>query len=169
MNKYLIFFTELSLSVFATRDWHPANHCSFVEQGGPWPPHCVAGTPGAAFVQELLLPAAVPIISKAVTPEKESYSDFADTDLDKQLHSLGIKRLFIGGLVTDYCVLSTVLDGLRNGYTVFLLLDAILAVDVKPGDGEPGDRGNEAARGRTFNLCHGCLPDGDRYSATYVR
>ena len=63
LNQYLALFQEAALPVFATRDWHPSNHCSFVEQGGPWPPHCVAGTTGAAFVRELLLPAAVPIIS----------------------------------------------------------------------------------------------------------
>ena len=135
-NQYIALFEEASLPIFATRDWHPANHCSFVEQGGTWPSHCVANTPGAAFVQELLLPAAVPIISKAVSPEKESYSDFEDTDFDEQLHHLGVSRLYIGGLATDYCVRSTVLDGLRIGYAVFLLVDAVRAVDVQPGDGD---------------------------------
>jgi nicotinamidase/pyrazinamidase len=136
LNQYLALFRVAALPVFATRDWHPVNHCSFVEQGGPWPPHCVAGTTGAAFARELLLPAAVPIISKAASPEKEAYSDFEDTDLDKRLRDLGVNRLFVGGLATDYCVLNTVLDGLRSGYTVFLLLDAIRAVDVQPGDGD---------------------------------
>ena len=136
LNQYIALFEEASLPIFATRDWHPANHCSFVEQGGTWPSHCIANTPGAAFVQELLLPAAVPIISKAVLPEKESYSDFEDTDFDEQLRYLGVSRLYIGGLATDYCVRSTVLDGLRIGYTVFLLVDAVRAVDVQPGDGD---------------------------------
>ena len=136
LNQYIQIFKKASLPIIASRDWHPVNHCSFVDQGGDWPPHCVAGTTGAAFVEELLLPAAVPIISKAISPEKDSYSDFEDTDLDEQLRSLGVHRLFIGGIATDYCVLSTVLDGLQNGYSVFLLTDASRAVDVQPGDGD---------------------------------
>lgn len=136
LNQYIQIFKKISLPIIASRDWHPINHCSFVNQGGDWPPHCVAGTTGAAFVEELLLPAAVPIISKAISPEKDSYSDFEDTDLDEQLRSLGVHRLFIGGIATDYCVLSTVLDGLQNGYSVFLLTDASRAVDVRPGDGD---------------------------------
>ena len=136
LNQYIQIFKKASLPIIASRDWHPVNHCSFVDQGGDWPPHCVAGTTGAAFVEELLLPAAVPIISKAISPEKDSYSDFEDTDLDEQLRSLGVHRLFIGGIATDYCVLSTVLDGLQNGYSVFLLTDANRAVDVQPGDGD---------------------------------
>ena len=136
LNQYIQIFQKASLPIIASRDWHPVNHCSFVDQGGDWPPHCVAGTTGAAFVEELLLPAAVPIISKAISPEKDSYSDFEDTDLDEQLRSLGVHRLFIGGIATDYCVLSTVLDGLQNGYSVFLLTDASRAVDVQPGDGD---------------------------------
>lgn len=136
LNQYIQIFKKASLPIIASRDWHPVNHCSFVDQGGDWPPHCVAGTTGAAFVEELLLPAAVPIISKAISPEKDSYSDFEDTDLDEQLRGLGVHRLFIGGIATDYCVLSTVLDGLQNGYSVFLLTDASRAVDVQPGDGD---------------------------------
>ena len=136
LNQYIQIFKKASLPIIASRDWHPVNHCSFVDQGGDWPPHCVAGTTGAAFVEELLLPAAVPIISKAISPEKDSYSDFEGTDLDEQLRSLGVHRLFIGGIATDYCVLSTVLDGLQNGYSVFLLTDASRAVDVQPGDGD---------------------------------
>ncbi len=136
LNQYIKIFKKASLPIIASRDWHPANHCSFADQGGDWPPHCIADTSGAAFAKELLLPAAVPIISKAISPEKDSYSDFEDTDLDEQLRSLGVHRLFIGGIATDYCVLSTVLDGLQNGYSVFLLTDASRAVDVQPGDGD---------------------------------
>jgi len=136
LNQYIALFKSNSLPIFATRDWHPPDHCSFVEQGGPWPAHCVAGTPGAEFSRELLLPEGVPVISKAMTPEKESYSDFEDTDFDEQLHRLRVKRLFVGGLATEYCVRSTVLDGLRLGYEVFLLIDAIRPVDVQPDDGD---------------------------------
>lgn len=135
LNRYLEIFAEQDLPVYATRDWHPPLHCSFHAQGGPWPPHCVAKTSGAAFAAALQLPPAAAIISKATTPEQDAYSGFQGTDLDSRLHAVGIRRLCIGGLATDYCVLNTVRDALRLGYQVLLLADAIRAVDVQPGDG----------------------------------
>lgn len=135
-NRYIALFNSLGLPVFATRDWHPLDHCSFRQQGGPWPPHCVAGTPGAAFHDKLDLPADARIISKATTVEKDAYSGFADTELNDLLQALGIHRVFVGGLATDYCVLNTVKDALSHGYTVFLLTDAVRAVNVRPDDGK---------------------------------
>lgn len=135
LNRYLQIFAMQELPVYATRDWHPRNHCSFREQGGPWPPHCIAGTHGAQFAASLKLPPATTIISKASGSEQDAYSGFQDTGLDDRLRAAGIQRLFIGGLATDYCVLNTVRDGLRLGYRVLLLVDAIRAVDVRPGDG----------------------------------
>jgi nicotinamidase/pyrazinamidase len=69
-------------------------------------------------------------------PEKEAYSDFEDGDLGPKLRQMGIARLFVGGLATDYCVRATVLDGLKEGFQVVLLVDAIRAVEVEPGDGD---------------------------------
>jgi len=135
LNRYLDIFAEQNLPVYATRDWHPPLHCSFRAQGGMWPPHCIAKTTGAAFAAVLQLPPAAVIISKATTPEQDAYSGFQGTDLDSRLHAAGIRRLYIGGLATDYCVLNTVRDALRLGYQVLLLGDAIRAVDVQPGDG----------------------------------
>lgn len=123
--------------VVATRDWHPPDHCSFQTQGGLWPVHCVAGTPGAAFHPDLDLTTSQPVIvSKAVTREREAYSDFQGTDLAATLRGRGIRRVFVGGLATDYCVKATALDARREGLEVFLLTDAIRAINVKPGDGE---------------------------------
>jgi nicotinamidase/pyrazinamidase len=122
--------------LFATRDWHPANHCSFLAQGGEWPEHCVAHTPGAEFAAALVLPSGARVISKATQPESDAYSGFAGTALHEQLQGARVRRLFVGGLATDYCVLNTVQDALRLGYDVELLLDCIRAVDVRPGDGE---------------------------------
>ena len=122
--------------MYATRDWHPQLHCSFREQGGPWPPHCIADTPGAQFAAALQLPPAVTIISKATTLKRDAYSGFQDTGLDYRLRAADIRRLFIGGLATDYCVLNTVRDALKFGYKVMLLADAIRAVDVQAGDGQ---------------------------------
>jgi nicotinamidase/pyrazinamidase len=136
LNRWIDRFLDAGLPIFATRDWHPVDHCSFVEQGGPWPPHCVANTPGAAFSRDLHLPPDVPVNSKAMRPEKEAYSDFEDTDFGSQLRALGVTRLFIGGLATDYCVRATVLDALKNRFEVVLLEDAVRAVDANPGDGD---------------------------------
>ena len=135
LNRYLQIFTTQNLPVYAARDWHPERHCSFRAQGGPWPPHCVAGTRGAEFAAALRLPPSAVIVSKATTAEQEAYSSFQGTDLDQQLRAANIRRLFIGGLATDYCVLNTVKDGITLGFEVLLLADAIRAVDVKPGDG----------------------------------
>jgi nicotinamidase/pyrazinamidase len=135
LNRYLKIFAARSLPIYATRDWHPQRHCSFQAQGGPWPPHCVADTGGAQFAAALQLPSAAVIISKATSVEQDAYSGFQGTDLDSRLRAANIRRLYIGGLATDYCVLNTVRDALRFGYRVLLLSDAIRAVDVQPGDG----------------------------------
>lgn len=129
-------FANAGSPIFATRDWHPPDHCSFTSQGGRWPPHCIAGTAGAAFPEQLPLPAHAQVIDKATRPGVEAYSGFAGTDLDTRLRAAGVCRLVVGGLATDYCVLNTVLDARRLGYTVLLLPAAMRAVDVHPGDGD---------------------------------
>jgi nicotinamidase/pyrazinamidase len=136
MNDYLALFEARGLPVFATRDWHPPGHCSFIEQGGPWPPHCVAGTAGAGFGDGLRLPAQAVIVSKATTVERDAYSGFDCTDLRSRLQQYHVTRVFVGGLATDYCVLKTVQDALSLGFTVVVLGDAIAAVDAHAGDGE---------------------------------
>lgn len=135
LNRYLAAFAARGLPVYATRDWHPADHCSFQARGGPWPPHCVAGTPGAQFARDLKFPTGTIVISKAATPDKDAYSGFEGTDLDSRLRAQAIRRLFVGGLATDYCVLNTVRDARRLGYEVRLLADAVRAVNVQPDDG----------------------------------
>lgn len=136
LNTLIETFEARGLPIFATRDWHPQNHCSFHARGGPWPPHCIAETPGAQFAAGLRLPASAIIVSKATTPDKDAYSGFGDTELDVLLRKADVQRLFIGGLATDYCVLNTVRDALSLGYEVMLVSDAVRAVDVEPGDGE---------------------------------
>jgi nicotinamidase/pyrazinamidase len=136
LNRYIAEFVRNGLRVVATRDWHPASHLSFHEQGGPWPAHCVAKTSGAAFAPGLHLPEGTWLVSKATSPSREAYSAFEHTDLQQRLKGFGAKRLFVGGLATDYCVLRTVLDAISRGYATFVLADAIRAVDANPGDGE---------------------------------
>lgn len=134
LNNYITKFQDSNMPVYASRDWHPPDHSSFKQQGGPWPPHCVAGTPGAEFDSRLELPSNAVVISKATRIDKEAYSSLDDTGLDEKLKQQNIKRLFIGGLATDYCVLNTVKDGLALGYDVFVLLDGSKAINVLPGD-----------------------------------
>ena len=136
LNRYIEAFRSQGLPVYATRDWHPEQHCSFHTQGGPWPVHCVAGTRGAEFAATLTLSPDSTVISKATLLDKEAYSSFQGTDLDSRLRKAGIRRIFIGGLTTDYCVFNTVRDARQLGYDVFVLTDAIRAVDVQPGDGQ---------------------------------
>lgn len=135
LNGYIACFTARHLPVFATRDWHPPDHCSFQAAGGPWPPHCIATTPGAAFAPGLNLPADAHIVSKATAREPDSYSGFGGTDLALKLARARVKRVFVGGLATDYCVFNTVADAVAEGFETVLLLDGVRAVDVHPGDG----------------------------------
>lgn len=144
LNRYAAAFAVRGLPIYATRDWHPANHCSFKAQGGPWPPHCVADSAGARFAPGLELPAQTTVISKAATADKDAYSGFEGTDLDDRLRAQGVQRVFVGGLATDYCVLNTVRDARRLGYETFLLTDAIRAVNVDPDDGRNAE--NEMRR-----------------------
>lgn len=133
LGRYLRLFHERALPIYATRDWHPPNHVSFRDRGGPWPPHCVAGTLGASFAPGLRLPPGTMVISKADQADEDAYSAFQGTDLAKQLRHSGVRRLFIGGLATEYCVLNTVRDGRAEGFEVVILTDACRAID--PNDG----------------------------------
>lgn len=136
LNQCIDRFSNQGLPIFATRCWHPEDHCSFKEQGGPWPRHCVAGTHGAAFAADLKLPVTTQVISKAMASKEDAYSGFQGTNLALLLHDLEIEQLFISGLATDYCVLHTVKDALKAGFKVIVLIDAIRAVNVSPGDGD---------------------------------
>lgn len=149
LNRYITLARSRGMAIYASRDWHPPNHCSFVPQGGPWPPHCVAGTRGAQFAPALELPRDAVIIDKATTAGTDAYSAFAGTDLAARLRRQTVRKLLVGGLATDYCVLNTVLDARAAGLETLLLDDAIRAVDVKPGDGE---------RAREQMISAGALP-----------
>lgn len=139
VNRYVEIFTAERAPVYASRDWHPVKTVHFREFGGSWPVHCVQKTFGAEFHPDLNLPKNTVIITKGDDPEADSYSAFDGRDgsgrsLEERLRADGVTRLFVGGLATDYCVKETVLDGLRKGFTVTLLTDAIMGVDVNVGD-----------------------------------
>ena len=88
LNRYIELFGRVGAKVYATRDWHPPNHISFMPQGGRWPPHCVRGTQGAEFHPDVKLPKKTKIILKATRPKKEAYSGFDGTKLEEELIEL---------------------------------------------------------------------------------
>jgi nicotinamidase/pyrazinamidase len=135
LNKYMEKFRKAGAAMIFTRDWHPPDHSSFKSQGGPWPPHCVQNSEGAKFHNDLVVPPEAEIVSKA-DKKDEAYSFFQGTDLARELHERGIRKILVGGLATDYCVKETILDGLTHGFEVYHLDDASRGVNVHPGDSE---------------------------------
>ena len=122
--------------VVATRDWHPRDHGSFAEKGGPWPVHCVQDTPGAQLHPALDAAAVDVVVDKGQDPATEGYSGFDGTNLGDLLRERGIDQVTIVGLATDYCVKNTALEALQEGFTVIVDSNAVRGVDVEPGDSE---------------------------------
>jgi nicotinamidase/pyrazinamidase len=118
----------------ATRDWHPPNHHSFIEQGGPWPEHCVAGTGGAELHHNLHSSQIDAIVDKGCDPGDEGYSGFAGTSLERLLREQGVDRVHVTGLALDYCVRATAIDARRAGFDVVLHHGATRAINADPGD-----------------------------------
>ncbi|MBX3327515.1 MAG: isochorismatase family protein [Nitrospira sp.] len=135
LTNYIRRFDAHGFPIFLSRDWHPPNHCSFQSQGGPWPAHCVAGSPGALPPSSFTTPPSAVIIYKAIDHDQEACSAFQHTALDRHLRVLNVQRLFIGGLATDHCVLHSVKDARMLGYDVCLLMDGIKAVNLDTEDG----------------------------------
>jgi nicotinamidase/pyrazinamidase len=134
---------EAGAAVVYTQDWHPAHTPHFAQDGGIWPIHCVAETWGAELAPGLAVNG--PVVRKG-THGEDGYSGFSvrnpagglpvPTELDATLARGGAERLIVCGLATDYCVKATALDGVRLGYQTAVLLDAVRAVDLQPGDGD---------------------------------
>lgn len=135
LNQVISTCERIGIPVYYTRDWHPPNHMSFKARGGPWPPHCVQGTPGAEFHPSLRVPLGAIVISKGDDPDAEAYSAFQGTDLEKRLKEVEVDTIILGGLTTDYCVKESTLDARRAGFEVEVLEDCTRAVNVKPEDG----------------------------------
>jgi nicotinamidase/pyrazinamidase len=135
LNRWIEKAQRQDIPIFASRDWHPPHHVSFRERGGPWPPHCVQNTAGAAFHPDLRLPLNTKVVSKGYELDVDSYSAFGGTDLKEKLQNAGIRRLWIGGLTQDYCVRETSLDAMREGLEIHVIVDGTRAVNVNPGDG----------------------------------
>ncbi|MBI4527934.1 MAG: nicotinamidase [Deltaproteobacteria bacterium] len=141
LNRCIDKFRKANLPIFATRDWHPEKTSHFVTGGGQWPPHCIRGTRGAEFHPDLKLGNDVVVISGGTGPDEEGYSAFDGKDssgaaLADLLRGRGVERIFMGGLATDYCVKFSVLDGLKEGFKIVLIEDAVRGVNLQPGDSE---------------------------------
>jgi len=141
LNGYAQRFAAAGRPVFATRDWHPAQTTHFQQFGGVWPAHCVMDTPGGAFHPDLRLPPGTRIASKGMGAEEDAYSGFQARLLDgsglaEALRAAGVRRVYVGGLATDYCVKATVLDALAQGFAATLLLDASRGVNLQTHDAE---------------------------------
>lgn len=122
--------------VVATRDWHPPDHRYFADRGGPWPYHCLQDTAGAEFSAELEIAHVHEIVSKGTDPHTDGYSGFAGTELAHMLRRRDVKRVFVCGLATDYCVKATAIEALEHGFETVVLADAIAAVKLRPEDEE---------------------------------
>lgn len=140
--------------VVFTRDWHPLDHCSFAEEpefiDGSWPVHCTAHSPGAEFHGDLHIPADALIVDKGAEADSVGYSGFEDSNLAEELETRGVKRIFVCGLATDYCVKETALEGVRLGFEVVVVEDACRAVDFPPGT---GDQALEDMKAGSVVLC----------------
>jgi nicotinamidase/pyrazinamidase len=136
LNKLMKEFLDRGEPVFKTRDWHPARTKHFEVYGGTWPVHCVQDTPGAEFHPDLIDDPRIAIVSKGIDESADGYSGFDGTNLAQILREQGVEEVWVGGLATDYCVKHTVLDALREGFTVKALAGAMRPVNVNPGDGK---------------------------------
>jgi nicotinamidase/pyrazinamidase len=135
LNKLIDKFLDEDRPIFKTRDWHPSTTKHFAKYGGVWPVHCVQNTRGAEFHPQLRDDPKIRVVSKGLG-DTDCYSGFDETDLAQQLHKEGVEEVLIGGLTTDYCVKTTAIDAVKNGFKVKVLKDAIRAVDAQPGDGD---------------------------------
>lgn len=141
LNRYIALFAERRRPICLSRDWHPRETAHFSAHGGPWPPHCIQGTHGAAFAPQLVVPSDAIVFSKGATWDAESYSAFLGRDsqgvsLAERLRQQGVTHLYVGGLALDYCVKRSVLDALAHGLVTTLLIDATRAVNLETHDAE---------------------------------
>jgi nicotinamidase/pyrazinamidase len=124
LNQLIEKALEKKIPVFLSRDWHPLGHPSFKNGDGEWPVHCVQDTEGARFHPDLKIPENAPIITKGVRFDMDQNSIFEHTGLAYKLRNDGIKRLVMGGLAQDVCVLESARQALSEGFEVVVPLSA---------------------------------------------
>ncbi|MGB8325422.1 MAG: isochorismatase family protein [Candidatus Acidiferrum sp.] len=115
-------------AIVYTQDWHPAQHSSFRVNGGPWPIHCVGGTAGAELMAPLRAEVGDIVVHKGVTVDGAGYSGFEETGLAERLRKLGVERVYVSGIATEYCVRATALDALKGGFETLVISDLVRAV-----------------------------------------
>lgn len=134
LNRWLGAAANRDVPVYASRDWHPREHPSFREQGGPWPPHCIQDTPGAAFHGALRLPPHTLKVTKGTRFDRDQTSAFDETGLASHLRARGVRRIWVGGLALEVCVRASVLDALREGFETHVIMDATRPLDHARGE-----------------------------------
>jgi nicotinamidase/pyrazinamidase len=134
--------------IVATRDWHPPDHDSFEEQGGPWPPHCVRGTKGAELYPGFDRTKIDHVVDVGAEPSHEGYSGFEHSDLESVLRENGVDEVTVVGLATDYCVRASALDALELGFKVTVDPGGVRGIDVNAGDSDRALREIEEAGGQ---------------------
>jgi nicotinamidase/pyrazinamidase len=152
LNRWMAAAAAAGVPIYASRDWHPNRHLSFVEAGGRWPTHCVQDTEGARFHPALRLPESAVVVTKGVRFDRDQYSVFHETGLATELRARRVKRVWVGGLAQDVCVRATVLDALREGFDVVVIADG-----TRPVTAAGGDEANEEMRraGARFEATEG--------------
>lgn len=124
---------ERGIPVYASKDWHPPDHVSFEAQGGPWPPHCVQGTPGAELHPDFEPPEGwIPVV-KGNRLDHDQNSAFDETGLASDMRRRGIRRVWVTGLAQEVCVRASALDALREGFEVRVVRDATQPIDEREG------------------------------------
>jgi nicotinamidase/pyrazinamidase len=140
-------------NVVMTQDWHTAGHVSFASSHSGrkpfetidlsygkqvlWPDHCVQGTDGAALSKDLTIPQAELILRKGFHKDVDSYSAFTEADgktstgLAKYLEARGLRRVFVAGLATDFCVAWSALDARKAGFETYVIEDACRGIDTQ--------------------------------------
>ncbi|CAN5402252.1 bifunctional nicotinamidase/pyrazinamidase [soil metagenome] len=140
-------------NVVMTQDWHTSGHVSFASSHTGkkpfetidlaygkqvlWPDHCVQGTDGAVLSKDLAIPQAQLVIRKGFHNDTDSYSAFMEADgktstgLASYLKARKLKRIFVTGLATDFCVAWTALDGRKAGFDSYVIEDACRGIDTQ--------------------------------------
>ena len=133
LNQCIEEAVKKNIRIYASRDWHPKGHISFHERKGKWPPHCIQDTEGAQFHSDLYLPENTIVVTKGVRFDQDQNSAFDQTGLAYQMKQDNIRRLWVGGLALDVCVLESVMDALKTGLKIKLIKAATRPVDPQNG------------------------------------
>jgi len=133
INEWMRAAGNAGVPVYLSRDWHPEHHLSFAESGGPWPVHCLQDSEGAGFHPTLEVPHDGVIVTKGTRFDQDQNSAFDQTGLADWLHRQRVRRIFVGGLAEDVCVLATVLDGCQAGFEMVLIAAATRPVTAEGG------------------------------------